>query len=259
MSQKKTILIVDSERLLGELLKSSMENEELRVLVAKSCKEAQKQVIEHEPALVLLNPEIGDAMDLIETCRVELPGTAFLALVGSEPSRRMARRAGLDVIDKQDGLADLIHVLRTRLGMRSLPAVSGHHILVVDDEEEYRELMVRFLADSGYLMSAVADGREALDFLEKDDSVSVVLLDINMPHMGGLSTLAELHKRDPRPEVIMTTAIADQEIANRAIELGAFDYILKPPDLTRVESTISACLSHRRYKKMGLWARLFWG
>ena len=256
MNKQKSILVVDQDRLLAELIRSSMQSEQLSVRIADSVAEAEKQVSDGDPDLILIDPTIAEGTRCLEKWCSGPQACNLLAIVDSDLTRKMARRAGLDVIDKKDGLSDLIHVLRTRLGLESLPSPSGHHILVVDDEDEFREMLSGFLDESGYAVTVASDGQEALDILAREPSISVVLMDINMPNRGGLSALAEIQEQDEPPEVIMTTGISDQEIANRATELGAFDYILKPPDLQRVESTISACLSHRQYRGKSFWQRL---
>ena len=259
MGTPKSLLIVDVDRLLGDLVKHSMENEQLYVRVADSVGQAQEEVTSSEPDLILVNPAMTEGSQLLEDWYQRFGNSRLVAIADSDLTRRMARRAGLDFIDRKDGLSDLIHLLRTRLDLKSLPLRSGHHILVVDDEEAVREMLSGFLSDNGYSVSIASDGQEALEMIARDPPVSVVLLDINMPRLGGISTLVELRKRDSPPEVIMVTAISDREIAHRAIELGAFDYILKPLDLQRVESTISACLSHRQYSDKCWWKRWLGG
>lgn len=259
MDTRKSLLIVDEDRLLGDLVKYSMENEQLHVRIADSVSRAQEEVASSEPDLILVNPAITEGNRLLDEWCQRLGKSKLFAIVDSDLTRRMARRAGLGLIDKKDGLSDMIHLLRTRLDLKSLPLRSDRHILVVDDEEEIREMLSGFLSGNGYSVSTASDGQEALEMIDRDPSVSVVLLDINMPRLGGISTLVEIHKRGSPPDVIMITVISDQEIAHRAIELGAFDYILKPLDLQRVESTISACLSHRQYANKGWWKRLLGG
>jgi len=259
MGVRKSLLIVDEDRLLGDLVKRSLENEQLSVRIADSTGRAQEEVTSSEPDLILVNPAITEADQLLDAWLTRFGRSKLVALVDSDGTRRMASRAGLDLIDKKDGLSDLIHLLRTRLDLKNLPLQSGDHILVVDDEEEVRETLARYLSSNGYTVSIAADGQEALESIDRNPSVSLLLLDVDMPRLGGLSTLVELRMRDSPPEVIMITGISDREIAYRAIELGAFDYIVKPLDLQRVESTISACLSHRQYGDKSWWKRLLRG
>jgi two-component system response regulator (stage 0 sporulation protein F) len=65
-----------------------------------------------------------------------------------------------------------------------------------------------------------------------------VLLDMMMPGMGGIDTLKEIKQIDPGIAVIMVTAVIDAELANRAVELGAFDYITKPINIDYLETCV---------------------
>jgi len=71
--------------------------------------------------------------------------------------------------------------------------------------------------------------------------------------MGGLEALKSIMASDPHPNVIMITSVADREIAQQARKTGAFDYILKPFNLSAVEASITACLSRSAYKKQKSW------
>jgi DNA-binding response OmpR family regulator len=112
-------------------------------------------------------------------------------------------------------------------------------ILVVDDEIEICNLLKDFLTLKGYEVYTALDGGTAITKL-KQDRPHIVLLDIIMPGMGGIETLKAIKKVDPRVGVIMITAIADNELALRTLELGASDYICKPFELTYLEDVLTA-------------------
>ena len=112
-------------------------------------------------------------------------------------------------------------------------------ILVVDDEIEICNLLKDFLTLKGYEVYTALDGGTAITKL-KQDRPHIVLLDIIMPGMGGIETLKAIKKVDPRVGVIMITAIADNELALRTLELGAYDYICKPFELTYLEDVLTA-------------------
>ena len=81
----------------------------------------------------------------------------------------------------------------------------------------------------------------------------VMLLNLSMPGMGGMETLGALKKAGKCPPVIVLSGIADRQIAQTALKMGAFDYILKPFDFHAVESAISATLSRFRYVNRPWW------
>ena len=110
-------------------------------------------------------------------------------------------------------------------------------ILVVDDEIIIRNLLKEFLSRKGYAVYTAPDGRAAIAEV-KEIRPHIVLLDIMMPGMGGIDTLKEIRKIDPRVGVIMVTAIADEELGKRAIALGACDYITKPVNFDYLETVL---------------------
>ena len=100
-------------------------------------------------------------------------------------------------------------------------------ILLVDDEKDFVEILGLRLKEVGEKVPPAYSGRECLDILENKD-IDVVILDILMPGMDGISTLKEIKKRFPLVEVIMLTGHGTTESAVEGMKLGAFDYLLKP-------------------------------
>jgi DNA-binding NtrC family response regulator len=103
----------------------------------------------------------------------------------------------------------------------------GSRILVVDDERGILETIEILLRGEGFEVSALQNGREALERFEslKPD---IVLTDIRMPAMSGLDILAEVRRRDPQVPVILMTAQASLQSAMKAVNEGAFYYLQKP-------------------------------
>ncbi|MHB9098124.1 MAG: response regulator [Syntrophales bacterium] len=110
-------------------------------------------------------------------------------------------------------------------------------ILVVDDEVEVVRLLQDFLSSKGYEVATALNGAEALTKV-REMKPDIVLLDIIMPGMGGIDTLKEIKRIDPTIAVIMVTAVVDEELANRAVKLGAFDYITKPINIDYLETCV---------------------
>ena len=100
-------------------------------------------------------------------------------------------------------------------------------ILVVDDEEPVREMLVTYLETEGYDVSTADSGVSALPAIE-DFKPQVVLLDIRMPDMDGLQCLRSIMKRNPDIAVVMMSGFVSEQIARKTLEIGAFDYINKP-------------------------------
>jgi len=129
-------------------------------------------------------------------------------------------------------------------------------ILLADDEEDIRTVLGELLKPRGYKISFARNGLETLERIQQDPSIQIVMLDVSMPMMGGMEALNQIMSRDPHPNVIMLTALADREIARQAMKMGAFDYILKPFDFAVIETSIAACLSYSEYQRRPWWKRL---
>ncbi len=101
------------------------------------------------------------------------------------------------------------------------------NLLLVDDEVEFLAPMVKRLKKRNYQVQTCTNGPEALEFI-RDNPVDLVVLDVQMPVMDGITTLREIKKIDPIIGVVMLTGHANIEAAVEGIELGAFDYLMKP-------------------------------
>ena len=115
-------------------------------------------------------------------------------------------------------------------------------ILVVDDEPSVRDFLIAFLEQRGNRVQGVGDGHAALAVAQKQRP-DVIFLDIIMPGMDGIETLRRLRDEVPESTVIMISGISDQDLALRALSLGAYDFIRKPFDLDYLEKVVLLKLS----------------
>ena len=107
-------------------------------------------------------------------------------------------------------------------------------VLVVDDEEDFLETIVKRLNKRKISTIGVKSGEEALEVI-KDRLIDVVILDIKMPGgMDGIETLREIKKLQPICEVILLTGHGSMETSIEGMKLGAFDYLLKPVKLEQL-------------------------
>lgn len=104
------------------------------------------------------------------------------------------------------------------------------NLLIVDDEIDFLNTLIKRIAKRKINVKGVTSGEEALNFLE-NNKVDVVILDVKMPGMDGIQTLREIKKRNPFIEVIMLTGHANIEVAINGMQLGAFDYLMKPMNI----------------------------
>jgi DNA-binding NtrC family response regulator len=108
--------------------------------------------------------------------------------------------------------------------------VNSFQVLLVDDETEFLETLVKRLKKRNLSVTGESSGEGALARL-KEAPPDVVVLDVKMPGMSGLDILREIKKDHPLIEVIMLTGHASMEVAIEGMELGAFDYLMKPIDI----------------------------
>lgn len=104
------------------------------------------------------------------------------------------------------------------------------NVLLVDDEVEFLETLEKRLRKRNIGVKVATSGEEALEVL-RSESPDVVVLDVKMPGMDGIETLREIKKRKPLVEVVMLTGHANVEVAIQGMEMGAFDYLMKPVDI----------------------------
>jgi CheY-like chemotaxis protein len=123
-------------------------------------------------------------------------------------------------------------------------------ILVVDDEEAYRDLMAKHLERKGFNVDKASDGREALQVMDSAPSYDVLVTDLMMPEMGGLELLKEVKAHQPDLEVIVITASDDVANAVTAMrEDGAYDYLLKPLEtISQLSFSVGRAVQHRALK-----------
>lgn len=110
-------------------------------------------------------------------------------------------------------------------------------VLIVDDEVYVCKALSKFFAGKGFSVVEAYNGEEALMAYEREKP-DVVMLDIRMAGMDGIETLHRLMEIDPHASVIMITAVHEEDIALKAMEEGAFDYITKPVDPNYLELSL---------------------
>jgi DNA-binding response OmpR family regulator len=110
-------------------------------------------------------------------------------------------------------------------------------VLIVNDEPEFAALLHAFIVTKGHEPLVARTGQEALSTV-KEGRPLIVLLDIHTPGMDGIDLLRQIRDIDREVGVVMLTAADEVEIARQALRLGAFDFLVKPLDLTRVEQVL---------------------
>ena len=115
--------------------------------------------------------------------------------------------------------------------------MKGSKILLVDDEVVFTKNMSKLLVNRGYHVTAVNRGDAAIRAMEEDD-FDVVVLDLKMPGMDGITTLKEIKKLGLFTETLILTGHGSIDTALEAIKLGAYDYLTKPCEINELVEKI---------------------
>ncbi|GBC62292.1 two-component system response regulator [Desulfonema ishimotonii] len=131
------------------------------------------------------------------------------------------------------------------------------NVLLVDDEAPFVETMTKRLTKRDLSIRNAFSGVEALEKLDGDPNIEVVILDVRMPEMDGIETLKLIKARYPLTEVIMLTGHATVETGIDGMKIGAFDYLMKPCDMeVLLEKVGEAAAQKRRHEEKIIEARM---
>src|SRR5512144_1632895 len=125
-------------------------------------------------------------------------------------------------------------------------------ILVVDDDQSSRELLSRILGQDGHEVTALSDGREAIEALGAGDPPDLVVSDIRMAEADGLQVMDAYRQKAPDTPVILVTAFGTVDGALEAIRRGAADYLSKPYDVDAIKLVVARALKPRALENRSL-------
>jgi ATP-dependent Lon protease len=150
------------------------------------------------------------------------------------------------ILDQEHyGLTEIKDRILEHLAVRTLKLSYGQRILVADDEKMTRMNLNHVLTKDGYEVFVAASGSEALRLLDKG-SFDVIVTDLKMEDVDGLTVLEKAKAKDPTTEVIMITGYATVPTAVEAMQKGSYQFLAKPLKLVEVRSTIEKALMKKR-------------
>ena len=131
--------------------------------------------------------------------------------------------------------------------VKELPTGGNETILLVDDEESIRSLGIKMLNRAGYTVLTAPDGRAALETYEQRSAdISLVILDLMMPEMGGKQCLEKLLEMDPKAKVIISTGYSMDDQTKEVAESGARGFVRKPFQVTHMLNAVREVLDENR-------------
>lgn len=117
-------------------------------------------------------------------------------------------------------------------------------ILVVDDDDGIRQLLVSQIKAVGYPCRSAVNGEEALDLAMAEPRPALVVSDVQMPGLSGIELLQRLKQLDPLLQVVMVSGHHDMAVVRQALRDGAYDYLIKPFELEELANTVERALQH---------------
>ncbi|HET6610343.1 MAG TPA: sigma-54 dependent transcriptional regulator [Kofleriaceae bacterium] len=121
-------------------------------------------------------------------------------------------------------------------------------VLVVEDDDAMRDLLVEELADAGFTVLDAPGARAGVD-LARDQPIDLVITDLRMPDLDGFDLIRDIKATAADPHIVMITAFGSIETAIRAVKLGAYDYITKPFEIEELILIADKALSERKLRK----------
>jgi len=119
-------------------------------------------------------------------------------------------------------------------------------VMLVDDEVPFVEALTKRLKKRNLNILTAFSGKEALETLDKNRNVDVVILDVKMPGLDGIETLREIKRAYPVTEVVMLTGHATVESAIEGMKFGAYDYLMKPCAIEQLMTKVEEATKKKR-------------
>ncbi|NMO22554.1 protein kinase [Pyxidicoccus fallax] len=175
-----------------------------------------------------------------------VPVSTLVPELGAEADAFFARALHPDPEQRFGSARELAAAFATLVEVK--PSTRTAKILVVDDEPDVellmRQRLRRQLRESIYTLVFAANGEEALERLRQHPDTDVVLCDINMPRMDGLTFLSRVGEVSPLVKVVIVSAYSDMKNLRMAMNRGAFDFLVKPINFEDLTSTVAKAVQH---------------
>jgi len=257
-----SLLLVDDEIEFLAAMARTLDRRGIDVYTACCAEEALGRLRQHPVDVLVLDVKMPgiDGEELHHLVRREHPGLPVIMLTAHgtlHQAFHMSREGVVAYLCKPCDVDDLVARAREAARARRGPEPAEDALqsdegggepvraLLVDDEPAFLTALSRVLERRGIGSALAASGEEALDALGRRD-FDVVVLDVRMPGPDGLETLARIRREYPDRRVILLTGYPTLRGAVEGIRQGAFDYVVKPPDLDELAALIHEGARWRR-------------
>jgi len=236
---EKKILLVDDELNIREMFYDLFSLKKFKIITAPGGEEGIEIIKKEKLDLVLLDIKMQtiDGIETLKRIREFDSRTKIIMLTALEDAEldKQARLNGATgLMRKSWGILTISKIVSSLMDDKLDFSDDKKKILIADDEPEVCSLLNDFLTKKGFIPSIASSGEEALQKIKLNDPI-IVLLDINMPGMDGLMTLKKIKETNEHIGIIIISGTADENIAEQAMRLGVYDYIVKPVNFGYLE------------------------
>jgi DNA-binding NtrC family response regulator len=245
MTKGHKIMVIDNDMEMRELLYNILTKKGYEVISAIGGEQALQLMTKSKPDLIILDYAMPgmDGLAFLKRLRsfdTELP-VIMLTGFGDDQTEHEAKKLGVnEFLRKGVGVDLFIESINRFVDPKQLTQKEARkigYIMVVDDDPDIRELLKRFLTKKDYDVVCVENAEKALAKI-KERKPNLILLDINMPGMDGLTALKKFKEIDKNLGVIMISGNTEVELAKEAVKLGATDYVMKPFNMEYLELSV---------------------
>lgn len=246
------ILVVDDQVHIRELMSKTLKMEGFEVTTVPSANQAEEVISKEQFALIILDIELGEESGItllkkIRESNKEIPIVIYSGCITPEIETEAKTAGANEVLRKDIGMTQLAKQINKIVNVKDriakgISITKQKPILLVDDQENIRNLLKTFFNRKGYDVLEAENGERALE-LARSSEFSVALLDMEMTGIDGLETLKGLLEINPKLGVVMATGVQDDDKVRKAIDLGAYGYVLKPFDFLYIELVVMSRLA----------------
>ncbi|MCA9401756.1 MAG: response regulator [Candidatus Omnitrophica bacterium] len=228
------ILIIDDEQVICESIARNLKRIGFMVFTETDGNKALEVVKQEQPEMILLDLVLqgADGFELlseIKSFRSEIIIIVITALKDEESQARAMKEGADDFLTKPFRTEELRKTIKQKIEsvLLSKDKMEIPSVLLVDDSEEYRQQITKFLTNHYQMtLSEAKDGTSAVKMI-KDHAYDLVILDIKMPGQDGIKVLNEIKDALPLTSVIVLSGWSDKQIVLQAMNAGVFAYISK--------------------------------
>jgi DNA-binding NtrC family response regulator len=235
-------MVIDDDLAIRELLYRILAKKDYEVTTAIGAEQALSLLEKTKPDLIVVDFKMPgmDGLAFVRKFRASDKNLPIIMLTGfsDELVELEAKKAGVNAFLRKDmGINLFTESVNKLIDPKRLSQkrdAKREYIMVVDDDPDIRALLRRFLEKKDYEAAAFGAAEEALAEIDKRKP-SLVLLDINLPGMDGITALKKLKEKHNDIGVIMISGNGELEIARQSVTMGAYDYIMKPFNMEYLE------------------------